>query len=82
MHVTQDAWEVAKNNSYLQVRREIVVDLLLPATTFNLVTSAPVTGFDAPPTLAVPGASCVFQRGQQVALDRYGLTMSRYGCSE
>lgn len=51
-------------------------------TTFNLVTSVPLTGIDAPAAIAVPGSSCVFRRGQQLALDSYGLTLSRYGCAE
>ena len=32
MHVTQDAWEVARNTPYLQVRRDVIVDLLLPVS--------------------------------------------------
>ena len=31
MHMTQDAWEVAKATPYLSVRRDIVTNLLLPA---------------------------------------------------
>jgi hypothetical protein len=49
---------------------------------FSLVTSEPLTGYDAPVTLDVPGAACRYKRGQQVALDRFGLTLSRYGCEE
>ena len=30
MHMTQDAWNVAISTPYLQVRRDVVVDLLLP----------------------------------------------------
>jgi len=49
---------------------------------FSLVTSVPITGYDAPLTIDVPGSTCRFTRGQQVALDRHGLTLSRYGCAE
>jgi hypothetical protein len=31
MHMTQDAWEVAKSLPYMQVRRDMIVGLLLPA---------------------------------------------------
>jgi len=47
---------------------------------FSLVTSLPLTGYDAPAVLDVPGAPCRYARGLQVGLDSYGLTLSRYGC--
>jgi len=47
---------------------------------FSLVTSLPLTGYDAPAVLDVPGAPCRYARGLQVGLDPYGLTLSRYGC--
>jgi hypothetical protein len=47
---------------------------------FELVTSAPLTGFEAPPRIGGFDATCVFERGEQVALDRLGLTMTRYEC--
>ena len=50
--------------------------------TFNLVTSPLINGYDAPLSIAVPGSPCRFTRGQQIALDSYGLTLSRYGCLE
>jgi hypothetical protein len=47
---------------------------------FSIVTSTPLTGYEAPATLDVPGAPCRFVRGQRVALDELGLWMNRYGC--
>jgi hypothetical protein len=47
MHVTQDAWDVAKNTPYLQVRREIVVDLFLPASHAALFVAAAIAGLAA-----------------------------------
>jgi hypothetical protein len=32
MHMTQDAWQVATSTPYMQVRRDVLVDLLLPAS--------------------------------------------------
>lgn len=47
MHVTQDAWEVAKNTPYLQVRRDVIVDLFLPASHGALFASAAAAGLAA-----------------------------------
>ena len=47
MHVTQDAWEVAKNTPYLQVRRDVAVDLLLPASHTVLFVIACLAGLAA-----------------------------------
>jgi hypothetical protein len=47
MHVTQDAWEVAKNTPYLQVRREILVDLFLPISHVPLFVTAAAAGLAA-----------------------------------
>ena len=47
MHVTQDAWEVAKNTPYLQVRRDVIVDLLLPASHTALFVIACMAGLAA-----------------------------------
>jgi len=47
---------------------------------FAVVSSVPLTGYDPPPVLDVPGAPCRFVRGQRIGLDRNGLTLSRYGC--
>jgi len=47
MHVTQDAWEVAKNTPYMQVRRDVIVDLLLPASHTALFVIACLAGLAA-----------------------------------
>jgi len=47
---------------------------------FAVVSSVPLTGYDPPAVLDVPGAPCRFVRGQRIGLDRNGLTLSRYGC--
>jgi hypothetical protein len=47
---------------------------------FGLVTSLPLTGYDAPLTLDVPGAPCRFVRGTPIGLDELGLALSRYSC--
>lgn len=47
---------------------------------FGVVTSLPLTGYEAPPTLDVPGAPCRFVRGQTIGLDELGLLLSRYAC--
>ena len=49
---------------------------------FDLVTSASLTGYEAPLQLVVPGSACVFSRGRQLALDANGLTQSHYECRE
>jgi hypothetical protein len=49
---------------------------------FGVVTSTPLTGYDAPPALAVPGAPCRFTRGQRISLDEKGLVLNRYACEE
>lgn len=49
---------------------------------FDLVTSAPLTGYEAPVQLVVPGSRCVFSRSRQLALDTNGLTQSHYDCHE
>jgi hypothetical protein len=48
---------------------------------FSLVTLVPFNGYDAPPTLDVPGAPCRFVRGHVSALDAQGSTLSRYECA-
>jgi hypothetical protein len=47
---------------------------------FGIVTSVPLTGYEAPPTLDVPGAPCRFVRGTPIGLDDQGLVLSRYSC--
>ena len=47
MHMTQDAWEVAKAVPYLQVRRDIVFALFLPAEHVGLFLSAATVGLCA-----------------------------------
>lgn len=47
MHMTQDAWEVAKSTPYMQVRREVLFDLLLPATHVGLFVTAAAAGLAA-----------------------------------
>jgi hypothetical protein len=47
---------------------------------FGVVSSVPLTGYDPPPVLDVPGAPCRFVRGQRIGLDPNGLTLSRYAC--
>jgi len=49
---------------------------------FSVVTSAALTGYDAPPALDVPGAPCHFARVQRTSFDELGLLMSRYGCED
>jgi hypothetical protein len=40
MHMTQDAWQVATSTPYMQVRRDVLVDLLLPASHAGLFAAA------------------------------------------
>lgn len=47
MHMTQDAWEVAKAVPYWQVRRDIVFALFLPAEHVGLFLTAAVVGLCA-----------------------------------
>jgi hypothetical protein len=47
---------------------------------FAVVTSTPLTGYEAPAVLEVPGAPCRFRRGQRINLDELGLVLNRYGC--
>jgi hypothetical protein len=47
MHMTQDAWEVAKSVPYLQVRRDIIYGLFLPADHVAIFLAAAVTGLAA-----------------------------------
>lgn len=47
MHMTQDAWEVAKTVPYVQVRRDIVFALLLPAAHIGLFVTAAAGGLCA-----------------------------------
>jgi hypothetical protein len=47
MHMTQDAWEVAKAVPYWQVRRDIVFALLLPAEHVGLFITAAAAGLCA-----------------------------------
>jgi hypothetical protein len=49
---------------------------------FGVVTSTPLTGYEAPAALEVPGAPCRFARGQRIALDELGLILNRYACEE
>jgi len=44
MHLTQDAWEYAKNISYLKVRHDIVTDLFLPVEYPMAYAAALLTG--------------------------------------
>jgi hypothetical protein len=48
---------------------------------FGIVTS-PLTGYDAPEVLDVPGARCRYRRGQRIGLDTLGLALNRYGCED
>jgi hypothetical protein len=45
MHLTQDAWEYAKNISYLKVRHDIVTDLFMPVEYPIVYAVALATGF-------------------------------------
>jgi hypothetical protein len=47
---------------------------------FGVVTSTPLTGYEAPAALEVPGAPCRFARGQRIPLDELGLILNRYAC--
>jgi len=47
MHLTQDAWEYAKSVSYLQIRREIVTQLFMPADYPWVYAAALIAGVSA-----------------------------------
>jgi hypothetical protein len=49
---------------------------------FGVVTSTPLTGYEAPPALDVPGAPCRFTLGQRIGFGEMGLVLNRYGCEE
>jgi hypothetical protein len=49
---------------------------------FGVVTSTPLTGYEAPQLLDVPGARCRFTRGHQIALDELGLVLNPYTCDQ
>jgi hypothetical protein len=38
-----------------------------------------LTGYEAPPTLEVPGAPCRFVRGLRIPIS-FGLVLSQYAC--
>jgi hypothetical protein len=63
MHITQDAWEVATSTPYMQVRRDVVVDLLLPGSHIILFFVAAIAGLAA----SIAQAN---RRPQQAAADR------------
>jgi len=52
MHMTQDVWEVAKKAPYMQVRRELIVELLLPASHAAAFVVAALAGLGASLTQA------------------------------
>jgi hypothetical protein len=45
---------------------------------FRIVTSQRLTGYEAPPVMDLPGAPCLFTRGQPIAVAE--LLISRYSC--
>jgi hypothetical protein len=47
VHMTQDAWEVARSTPYMQVRRAFLVDLLLPAAHTGAFVAALMAGLAA-----------------------------------
>jgi hypothetical protein len=47
---------------------------------FSIASSVPLTGYEPPAAIDVPGAPCRFVRGQQIGLDNMGLLLRRYGC--
>ena len=49
---------------------------------FSVVTSMPLTGYEAPQALDLPGVRCRFTRGAQIALDELGLVLNPYACEE
>jgi len=49
---------------------------------FSIASSAPLTGYQPPAALDVPGAPCRFVRGQQIGVDNMGLLLSQYACEE
>jgi hypothetical protein len=49
---------------------------------FGVVTSTPLTGYDAPQAFDLAGVRCRFVRGPRVALDELGLVLNPYTCEE